>query len=213
MVISKVFVMMLALSASIIAVAILHSQDATSSVYAGQTEGSTRVGPADLDIAEAAEAENATMAGAANQSTANGNMTGVEFLSIQNAQSGSISPVNETAYTLELNNVANKTILFSDRPNRIVTSISTSDIVGNWTTGPNSFATDAPNDALIVENTETGELETAIIESFNPVYDVDTNMLTYTIMTENGTSIELPSDFGQAILVIDNKITGIELGN
>jgi hypothetical protein len=166
-----------------------------------------------LNLEEAVEAENATMAEATNQTITNGNMTGVKFLSIQNAQSGSLSQINETAYTLNLNNVADNTIQFSDRPNRIVETVSTANFVGNWTTGPNSFAVDAPNDALIVENTETGELETAIIESFNPVYDVDTNMLTYTIMTENGTSIELPSDFGQAVLVIDNKITGIELGN
>ena len=44
--------------------------------------------------------------------TVNGNMTGIKFLSIQNAQSGSISPINDTAYLLELNNVSDKTILF-----------------------------------------------------------------------------------------------------
>jgi hypothetical protein len=51
-----------------------------------------------------------------NQTASNGNMTEVEFLAIQNLQSGSISQINETAYTLELNNVANKTIHFSARP-------------------------------------------------------------------------------------------------
>ncbi|HZD36994.1 MAG TPA: hypothetical protein VE130_17450, partial [Nitrososphaeraceae archaeon] len=121
----------------------------------------------DLDIAEAAEAGNAPMAGAINQTTTNGNTT--EFLAIQNAKSGSLSQINETAYTLELNNVVNRTMLFSDRPERIVETVSTSDFVGNWTAGPNSFESDVPNDALIVENTETGELETAVIELFNPV--------------------------------------------
>jgi len=48
---------------------------------------------------------------------------------------------------------------------------STSDFVGNWTTGPDSFAVDAPNDVLIVENIQSGNLETAIVESFDPVYD------------------------------------------
>jgi hypothetical protein len=93
--------------------------------------------------------------------------------------------------------------MFSDRPNRIVETISNSNFVGNWTTGPNSFVADAPNDALIVEDTESGELDTAVIESFNLVYDTATNTLTYTIMAENGTSIDLPGEFGQTVLVID----------
>ncbi|MGA7368108.1 MAG: hypothetical protein WBX01_03195 [Nitrososphaeraceae archaeon] len=97
--------------------------------------------------------------------------TDVQSIFIQRAQSGSISQINETAHTLELNNVSDSTILFSDRPNRIVDTVSTSDFVGNWTTGPDSFAVDAPNDVLIVENIQSGNLETAIVESFDPVYD------------------------------------------
>jgi len=200
----KVFVMMLALIASVIAVTILHSQDAIASAYAGQTSGSTRVGPADIDVEEAAEAESATMRGATKGTTTSGNMTGVvEFLSIQNAKSGSLSQINATAYTLELNNVANKTIMFSDRPERIVETVSTSNFIGNWATGPNSFSEDEPNDASIVKDTQTGQLETAVIESSNPVYDTTSNTLTYTIMAENGTSIALPEEFGQSILVVD----------
>ncbi len=178
------------------------AQHALASSYAGQTLGSTRI--SDVDIAEAAEAGNATMAGATNQTTTSGNTTDVEFLNIQNAQSGSLSLINETACTLQLNDVANKTIMFLDRPERIVESVSTSDFVGNWSTGVNSLTTDAPNDALIVENTQTGQLETAIIESFNPVYGTAANTLTYTIMAENATSIDLPAEFGESILVIDS---------
>jgi hypothetical protein len=33
---------------------------------------------------------------------------------------------------------------------------------------------------------------------------MSTNSLTYTITTENATSIKLPSDFGQSILVMDS---------
>jgi hypothetical protein len=127
---------------------------------------------------------------------------------MQNAQSGSISKVNATTYTLytlQLNDVSNDTVLFSDRPERIVETVSTSDFVSNWTTGQNSFAVDAPNDALIVENTETGNLETAIVDSFNPLYDATTNTLTYTIRAENATSIDLPAEFEKTILVIDTS--------
>ena len=93
------------------------------------------------------------------------NITGkpIEFLAIQTAKSGSLSQVNETAYTLQLNEVSLQTILFSDRPERIVQFISTADFIGNWSTGQDSFSSDAPNDALIVENNETGNLETVIV--------------------------------------------------
>ena len=97
--------------------------------------------------------------------------------------------------------IVNRTIMFSDRPDRIVESVSTTDYVGSWIAGQNSFSADEPNYALIVENTQTGNLETAIIESSNPVYNMATNTLTYTIMTENATSINLPREFGQSILV------------
>jgi len=138
-----------------------------------------------------------------------GNTTAIEFMAIQHSESGSISPINATTYTLELGNVSDKTILFSDRPARIVTSVSTSDFVGNWTAGPNNFESDVPNDVLIVENTQTGNLETAVIESFNPIYDANTNTLAYTILAENGTSMNIPSEFGKSVLVIDNEKSAI----
>jgi hypothetical protein len=55
----------------------------------------------------------------------NGNVTGATFLFIQGAQSGSVSEINATTSTLELGNVSDKTILFSDRPDRIVSFIDT----------------------------------------------------------------------------------------
>ncbi|MGD1836000.1 MAG: hypothetical protein ACPKQO_09800 [Nitrososphaeraceae archaeon] len=54
-----------------------------------------------------------------------------KFFAIQHAQSGSISEINETAYYLELNDVSDKTILFSDRPDRIVKSVSTAGFIDN----------------------------------------------------------------------------------
>lgn len=153
---------------------------------------------ADLDVAETAEATMMT-----NQTTTSGNMTDVQFLAIQNAQSGSLSEVNATTYTLSLNKLSNDTILFSDRPERIVTSVSTNDFIGNWTAGLNSFVADAPNAALVTENTQTGELETTIFELFNPMYNTTINTLTYTVRAEYATSIAWPGEFAQAVLVID----------
>ncbi|MGA7370876.1 MAG: hypothetical protein WBX01_17270 [Nitrososphaeraceae archaeon] len=183
--------------ASVLAVSTISLQNVTASSCSSLLSGD-----ADVDVAEAEEAGNTTMM---TNRTTNGN--GVEFLSIQSAQSGSITQINETAYTLELNNVANKTILFSDRPERIVETISTTDFVGNWSTGQNSFSSDEPNDALIVEDTQTGNLDTFVIESFNPVYDIATNSLTYTITAENAT-INLLGEFGQSVLVIDGHKVG-----
>jgi len=77
-----------------------------------------------------------------------------KFFAIQHAQSGSISEINKTAYSLGLNDVSDKTILFSDRPDRIVTSVSTSNFIDNWNLGEDSFAVDAPNAVLVVDEQE-----------------------------------------------------------
>jgi hypothetical protein len=154
-----------------------------------------------------AQANNATAANATATGTSS-NMTGVTFLFIQHAQSGSVSEVNATTFTLELSDVSDKTIMFSDRPDRIVASIDTTDFVGNWSTGPNSFALDPPNAVLVLDDEEQRE-EVAVIELFNPEYDSEANTLRYDITAENATatttssSIDLPSEFGQSTLVID----------
>jgi hypothetical protein len=163
-----------------------------------------------------AEAENATAttSGATNETTttaaspASNNMTGAMFLFIQGAQSGSVSEVNATTSTLELSDVSDKTIMFSDRPNRIVSSVSTTNFIGNWSTGPDSFAADPPNAVLVLDDEEQRQ-DLAVIELYNPEYDSEANTLRYDITAENATttttssSIDLPSEFGQSTLVID----------
>ncbi|MGD1835322.1 MAG: hypothetical protein ACPKQO_06335, partial [Nitrososphaeraceae archaeon] len=112
------------------------------------------------------------------------NMTGVDvlkFFAIQHVNSGNISEINGTVYTLELNDVSDKTILFSDRPDRVVTSISTSNFIGNWSVGEDSYAVDSPNAVLVVDEQE-GQQYTSIVELFNPVYDKDKKTLKYNII-------------------------------
>ena len=135
-----------------------------------------------------------------------------KFFAIQHAQSGKISEINETAYSLELNDVSYKTILFSDRPDRIVKSISTSDFIGNWSSGEDSFAIDAPNAVLVVDEQE-GMQDITIIELFNPVYDIDKKTLKYDLFPDNATSIELPNEFGQTTLVVDNNTGDYNTGS
>jgi hypothetical protein len=138
------------------------------------------------------------------------NMTGATFLFIQDAQSGSISEVNATTSTLELNNVSDKTIMFSDRPDRIVAYVDTADFIGNWSTGANSFAVDPPNVALVVDDDDVEQRQDlAVIELFNPEYDSEASTLKYDITAENATEtttspINLPGEFGQSTLVIDD---------
>ena len=126
-----------------------------------------------------------------------------KFFAIQHAQSGSLSEINETAYTLELNDVSDKTILFSDRPDRIVKSISTFDFIGNWSSGDDSFAVNAPNTVLVIDEQDGVQQDVAIVELFNPIYDTEKKTLKYEIITDNATSTELPSEFGQTTIVID----------
>ncbi|HEU4446466.1 MAG TPA: hypothetical protein VFR94_17475 [Nitrososphaeraceae archaeon] len=142
--------------------------------------------------------------------TMSGNMTGVRFLFIQGAQSGSVSEVNATTSTLELRDVSDKTILFSDRPDRKVSSVDTTNFIGNWSVGPDSFASDPPNAVLILDDEVRQRQDFAIIELFNPGYDSEANTLSYDIKAENSTatttsSIGLPIEFGQSTLVIDDQ--------
>lgn len=153
----------------------------------------------------------------------NSNDENPKFLAIQHAQSGSISDINQTFtlsltnesnntifssnvstnLSLELNNVSDKTILLSDRPNRIVTTVSTADFIGNWSIGMDNFTINPPNAVLIVDDDTNKKQDIVILELFNPVYDVNNKMLKYNITSYNTTSIDLPNEFGLSTLVID----------
>ena len=129
-------------------------------------------------------------------------------LAVQHAPSGSINEINSTTYMLELNDISDKTTLFSERPNRIFTSMNTSDFVNNWTTESESFTTDPPNAALIVID-DVEEDDMVVVELLNPAYDTGMNTLRYEATALTGTTIDIPSEFGQAALVIDAFPTAV----
>ena len=135
-----------------------------------------------------------------------------KFFAIQHAQSGSISEINATAYSLELNDVSDKTILFSDRPDRIVTSINTADYIGNWSKGEDSFSVDAPNAVLIVDEQEEKQDET-IIEIFDPIYERDSRILKYNFVLLNTTTSMDLFNFGSSTLLIDVTQVGDSISN
>ena len=128
------------------------------------------------------------------------------FLSVQHAKSGSIYKYDTISYTLELNDVSDKTMLFSDKPERIAASVNTSDFIGNWhwSIGPESFAADPPNAQLIVDN-EDGNQDIMIVELANPVHNPTAKTLKYDVVLENTTSTDIPNEFGKSTLVIDTQ--------
>lgn len=128
----------------------------------------------------------------------------IKFFAIQHAQSGSISKVNATTNFLELSNVSD-TILFSDRPDRIVKTESTQEFLDRWysagTDAKNSFFLDPPNAALVIDDQE--EQDVVVVELFEPAYDYDSNILVYNFNFLNDTEDKLPSEFGKTTLLID----------
>jgi hypothetical protein len=133
------------------------------------------------------------------------NIESPQFLAIQHAQSGTISDINSTSYTLQLNDLADETILFSDRPNRIVVTETTRDFVGNWTSGEDSFQVDPPNAALVL--TDDQEDDVFEIELFNPTYNEDENAIRYdfSVLGNATSSPDLPPNLGKSVLIIDSS--------
>jgi hypothetical protein len=77
--------------------------------------------------------------------------------------------------------------------------------------GSDSFAADPPN-AVLVLNDEEQRKELAVVGLYYPGYDAEANTLKYDITAENATStttitppsVNLPGQFGQSTLMIDD---------
>ena len=141
--------------------------------------------------------------GLAQQGQSGTSVESPQFLAIQHAQSGTISEINSTTFSLQLNELADKTILFSDRPDRIVATQSNQDFIGNWTSGQESLRIDPPNAVLVADDLKEDTIE---IELFNPKYENDGKKISYDfILLGNTTTIsDLPIDLGKSALIIDS---------
>lgn len=126
-----------------------------------------------------------------------------QFLAIQNAQSGTISEINSTTFLLQLNDLADKLILFSDRPDRVVVTQSNQDFIGNWTSGQEGFQLDPPNAVLVIDDQKEDTIE---IELYNPKYDNDEKKINYdfTFIGNKTTFSDLPNELGKSVLIIDS---------
>ncbi len=125
-----------------------------------------------------------------------------QFLAIQRAESGSITPLDEGTYLLELYEVAATTVLFADRPDRSVISEQTAVYVGDWDAGVDDFADDPPNAAIVIDASEERAI-VEVAELTKPSYDSTSQTLSYVIVLEGGSSSAFPSAFDEVTLVID----------
>ncbi len=101
-----------------------------------------------------------------------------EMLYLQSFQSGSIAPKDGEGgtFTLTLEQGLGQTIYFSDRPDRIVGAMPTEYFL-NTLGFPDD---DPPNAALLIERAP-GEVEIAVVELFNPVWEGTSPGVTYDI--------------------------------
>ena len=66
--------------------------------------------------------------------------------------------------------------------------MSTFDFLDNWSAGEDSFAVDAPNAVLVIDEIKGQDIE--IIELFSPVSDSEKKILRYDKTLDNSISIE-----------------------
>jgi hypothetical protein len=97
----------------------------------------------------------------------------VNYLFVQNALDVSLK-----GNVLTLKGVANDTLYFSDRPDRIVGRVTTEEFVNTWTQGHDSFKKDPPNAALsIMHGSETQDIVVVLhkprLNGNDLVYDVE----------------------------------------
>jgi hypothetical protein len=120
-----------------------------------------------------------------------------ESMFVQTARS-----VTSDGATVTLHDITPATLYFSDRPQRVVGHMSTSDFVDLWSEGDNSFATDPPNAVLAFvgagADTSTDAPGDAVVVIKKPV--LGDGQLSYSIDVLEGT---VPTQAGPVTLFID----------
>jgi hypothetical protein len=99
---------------------------------------------------------------------------------------------------LILRGVTPSTIYFSDRPQRVVGHLETSEFVGFWDEGEDSFADDPPNAVLAFIGEGEAVPSEVVVEIFDPI--LDGSDLSYGAKVLDGS---LPSSAGGCSLFID----------
>src|SRR5215211_997166 len=97
-----------------------------------------------------------------------------------------------------LRNVSPSTLYFSDRPQRVVGHLHTSEFVGFWDEGDNSFAVDPPNAVLAFVAQGDSTPTDVVVEIEDPI--LTGSDLSYAAMVLDGT---IPARAGACTLFID----------
>ena len=121
------------------------------------------------------------------------------LLFVQMAQKIDYKKTDASSGVMTLYDVPTQTMFFTDRPNRVVGNVPTSAFVTRWTTdkGPNGFATNPPNAAVTVFQSDGAK--TAIVELSNP--RLDGNKLSYDVKVLQGIS---STQAAEGVVFIDN---------
>jgi hypothetical protein len=132
---------------------------------------------------------------------------------VQTAQGGSLvpHPVDPGVYRLTLEGATAQTVYFSDRPHRIVGSVSTADFLAGL-----GFSEENPPNAAVVVQTGQGE-DVLVVELLNPEWDAVNQTLTYDVivldeytgdgfgeLAQRQDDGALPETFGHTSLFIDD---------
>jgi hypothetical protein len=116
-----------------------------------------------------------------------------EALYVQSAKG-----MTSSAGSLTLHGLAPSTLMFSDRPERIVGHVTAAQFVEGWGDGDNSFLDDPPNAVLSSIEAEDETPEDVVVTLTMPRLEGDT--LTYNVNVLEG---ELPDATGACSLFID----------
>jgi hypothetical protein len=100
--------------------------------------------------------------------------------------------------SLVLTGVMPNSIIFADRPVRAAGHQLTADIIADWGTGKDSFASDPPNATVSAFNTKDGSVKDAVVVLKNPKLDGD--KLVFAVQTLEG---DLNGADGGASIFID----------
>ena len=116
-----------------------------------------------------------------------------ESMFVQTAQG-----VDSAGGTLTLRGITPSTLYFSDRPQRVVGNMRTTDFVDLWGAGDNSFEADPPNAVLSFLETGGDAPADAVVVITEP--QLSNGDLSYSIEVLEGT---MPAHTGPATLFID----------
>jgi hypothetical protein len=117
------------------------------------------------------------------------------YLFVQTFQGGTITPTEgqDGRYTVTLEPGTGQTVYFGDRPSRDVGVTETPDFLEGL-----GFPEDNPPNAALIVETDPGEIDIAVVELFDPMYDPVTQGVTYSVEVLASWEQSLEMEFSEA---------------